>query len=174
MCRPLKGTQAAGGFCEQLQAWRDHTIEPFLWERPGTLWVAGFALQRLCLLRCSAVFLRLLWCEHSCYVWCCVMRQLPIGRCDLLSHEGLLTGGLTMLHCALPQRLFDYISGANKDGKKIPMTAPVVTAVLPGQGYALQLPFQFSQCGLHSFHAQSVPAEHARFARMSVGGWSTR
>jgi hypothetical protein len=51
----------------------------------------------------------------------------------------VLFPGLILPHDVLLQRLFDYISGANEDGKKIPMTAPVVTAVLPGEGCEPQL-----------------------------------
>jgi hypothetical protein len=32
------------------------------------------------------------------------------------------------------QRLFKYISGANEEGRKVPMTAPVITKVTPAQG----------------------------------------
>ena len=35
------------------------------------------------------------------------------------------------------QRLFKYISGANADEEKIPMSVPVITRVQPGDGYVL-------------------------------------
>ena len=39
------------------------------------------------------------------------------------------------------ERLFGYISGANEDGVKIPMTAPVIATVTPGQGPACESNF---------------------------------
>jgi hypothetical protein len=40
----------------------------------------------------------------------------------------------TPLPIACAQRLFKYISGANEEGRKVPMTAPVITKVTPAQG----------------------------------------
>ena len=49
------------------------------------------------------------------------------------------------------QRLFDYIGGANENDDHIPMTAPVMTAVTPGQG-----PFCVSHYNVSFFMPEKV------------------
>jgi len=54
-------------------------------------------------------------------------------------------------------RLFDYISGANELHKKIDMTAPVITRVIPGAGPACESNFTVSF--FVPFEYQSNPAK---------------
>ncbi|KAK9815028.1 hypothetical protein WJX73_005278 [Symbiochloris irregularis] len=58
-------------------------------------------------------------------------REYKAGKWAVTQVEGLLYEPSVGVGF---KRLFEFISGANEDETKIPMTAPVVTLVQPGQG----------------------------------------
>jgi len=79
-------------------------------------------------------------------------------------------------------RLFRYISGANEEGKKIEMTAPVLASVIPGDGpfceenftYHFYLPkeFQSNPPAPTESTVVNVKLPPLRVAVASYGGWS--
>jgi hypothetical protein len=55
-------------------------------------------------------------------------------------------------------KLFDYISGGNSAKTKIPMTAPVVTKIEPGQGPNCESTFTMSFYNPYSYQVRKAGA----------------
>lgn len=82
-------------------------------------------------------------------------------------------------------RLFDYISGSNKEKKKVPMTCPVTNFIQPGQGpncennftISFYLPYTYQGTGTPAPIPSAADVEITHTPKLTVatiayGGWS--
>lgn len=65
-------------------------------------------------------------------------------------------------------KLFDYISGGNSAKTKIPMTAPVVTKIEPGQGPNCESTFTMSFYNPYSYQVRNFGVHYAALAILAA------